>query len=120
MPTKDPVKQAAYKRAFYERNRARYIAESAVRKAEQIKANHTFILEYLEANPCVDCGEADPVVLEFDHRGDKRCSVSDAVRKGLGQKTIAAEIAKCDVRCANCHRRKTAGQFGWKARIRAA
>lgn len=117
---KDPVKQAASKRRFYERNRERYIAESAARKVEQIKANHAFILEYLEAHPCVDCGEPDPIVLEFDHRSDKRCSVSDAVRKGLGQKTIAAEIAKCDVRCANCHRRKTADQFGWKARTRAA
>ena len=26
---------------------------------------------------------------------------------------ILVEIAKCDIRCANCHRRRTASQYGW-------
>ena len=89
-------------------------------RKEYIRANRAmakditsrYILEYLLKNPCVDCGEADPVVLEFDHvRGIKRDSVSVLKRSSL--KAVKEEIKKCEVRCANCHRRKTAKQFGW-------
>lgn len=66
------------------------------------------ILDYLLAHPCVDCGEADPVVLEFDHIGDdKVANVSGMARRSIRWEAIAAEIAKCEVRCANCHRRRT-------------
>ena len=51
-----------------------------------------------------DCGVDDPVVLTFDHvRGTKRATVSDMVKQSLGLKTIFDEIAKCEVRCFNCH-----------------
>jgi hypothetical protein len=53
---------------------------------------------------CVDCGITDIRVLDFDHvRGTKRASVSDLVRVGAGIERILDEIAKCDVRCRNCH-----------------
>jgi hypothetical protein len=57
------------------------------------------------------------MVLEFDHvRGDKLNSVSVlAYSLGASLKRIQTEIDKCEVRCANCHRRKTARQFGWFA-----
>lgn len=67
----------------------------------------------LLAHPCVDCGETDPVVLEFDHRSDKSDNIGSMLRHGTSTETMEREIAKCDVRCANCHRRKTAKQFGW-------
>ena len=67
------------------------------------------VWEYLKENPCVDCDEADPVVLEFDHvSGVKHKMVSGMIKGAYAWKTIAAEIEKCDVRCANCHRLKTA------------
>jgi hypothetical protein len=60
-------------------------------------------------NPCVDCGLVDPLVMEFDHiTGTKTADVSNLVRDAAPLSVIVAEIAKCVVRCANCHRRRTA------------
>lgn len=77
------------------------------------------VWDYLTQHACVTCGEADPVVLEFDHRvpADKDLDISEMVRRAYSLQRITAEIEKCDVLCANCHRRKTALQFGWYRRI---
>jgi hypothetical protein len=67
------------------------------------------LYEYLENHPCVDCREGDPVVLEFDHvRGVKSYNVSAMGWLMLSWTSLLKEIEKCEVRCANCHRRKTA------------
>lgn len=73
------------------------------------------VREYLATHPCVDCGESDVQVLEFDHRGEdpKLFDISKAVLSGFASGSIFSEIAKCDVRCANCHRRKTRRTLGW-------
>ena len=68
--------------------------------------------DYLKKHPCVDCGEKDPIVLEFDHLKDKLIEVSRLVQYTSMNK-MQNEIEKCEIRCANCHRRKTAIQFGW-------
>lgn len=71
--------------------------------------NRTLLLAYLLDHPCIDCGEPDPVVLEFDHvRGTKAANVSMLVFGLKRWETILEEIAKCEVVCANCHRRRTA------------
>jgi 5-methylcytosine-specific restriction endonuclease McrA len=62
---------------------------------------------YLAAHPCVDCGESDPVVLDFDHLGDKSFNIARAATYLVPIEKLKAEIAKCAIRCANCHRRKT-------------
>jgi hypothetical protein len=78
------------------------------------KRNRALMLAHLLANSCVDCGESDVCVLEFDHvRGRKRRTVSELVRDGVAPAVLLAEIGKCEVRCANCHRRKTARDFSW-------
>jgi hypothetical protein len=51
-------------------------------------------------------------VLEFDHLHSKDFNISDAARKGVSMKKLNAEIAKCEVRCSNCHRRKTYERSG--------
>jgi len=63
---------------------------------------------YKMNNPCKDCGEEDPVVLEFDHiKGNKLANISKMLDR-FPWKEIIRELKKCDVVCANCHRRRTA------------
>jgi hypothetical protein len=72
------------------------------------------VVQFLKEHPCIDCGETDVLVLEFDHiTGTKRSNVGVLITRGKSEKRVLAEIAKCCVRCANCHRRKT-GQTLWR------
>ena len=64
-----------------------------------------FVRRFLSRSRCVDCGENDPRLLDFDHvRGKKRRKISLMVSKGYSLDAIAHEIAKCEVRCVRCHR----------------
>jgi hypothetical protein len=68
-----------------------------------------WIWRYKQAHPCVDCGEPDPIVLDFDHtdRANKCYNVSAMICANKSLASVQDEAAKCVVRCANCHRRKT-------------
>lgn len=106
-------------RAHYRENREYYLRKTLKRnKGIRIEVNE-FVRNYLNEHPCVDCRESDATVLEFDHRGDvlkiKAVSTLIGVRSSIEK--VKAEIDKCDVRCANCHRRKTAKDFGWQKSI---
>jgi hypothetical protein len=63
---------------------------------------------YLNEHPCVDCGESNPLVLDFDHLRDKIDDVANMVAAARPWEEIQNEIAKCEVCCANCHARRTA------------
>lgn len=58
------------------------------------------------AGGCLDCGEPDWVVLEFHHRDPATRRFRIAHFYGRSEATLRAEIAKCDVICANCHKRR--------------
>ena len=103
---------AAYMHAYYKRNIVSIKARSSVNRAASRKGNARLLIEYLETHPCVDCGEKDIVVLEFDHvRGVKRADIAQ-MKSSYTSKSLLLELSKCEVRCANCHRRKTARTFG--------
>lgn len=95
-------------RKWYDGNKTNRVAQIRTRKDQILLERNIVILEYLKVHPCIDCGEDDPIVLEFDHRCDKLFSVSQHIREGYSLEHLLIEIAKCDIRCANCHRRKTA------------
>lgn len=101
MSYKDPIKERIAKNLSQRRRR------------EQLR---TLIINYFSNHMCVDCGESDPVVLDFDHiRGEKTANISNLVNNRVKWEKILEEIDKCEVRCSNCHRRKTAKQLGyWK------
>ena len=67
-----------------------------------------FVSQYLKDHPCVDCGESDIDVLDFDHvKGNKVAGISYLVGRTKKISVLLEEIEKCEVRCANCHRRAT-------------
>lgn len=67
-------------------------------------------IKFAKNNPCTDCrNKYHPDAMEFDHvRGTKRFELSKA--NGYGAASVAAELAKCDLVCANCHRIRTASR----------
>jgi len=106
---------AAYRRQHYLDNTPTYIENERVRVRAHRERNRELLRQYLLGHPCVDCGEADPVVLDFDHRDPslKRIDVPQLAAHQTWA-SVLQEIEKCDVRCASCHRRRTAEQFGWR------
>lgn len=69
------------------------------------------ILQYLLTHNCTDCAESDPIVLEFDHvHGKKSFNISAGLMKNW--EVIEEEINKCEVVCANCHKKRTANRSG--------
>lgn len=102
---RSPKSKAASKR-FKESPRGRRLTSEARGKwAARIRA----LLTKLKSVPCADCGGTfDPVCMDFDHRepGNKLAAVSSLVGRHSEQ-AVLAEVAKCDVVCANCHRLRT-------------
>jgi hypothetical protein len=106
--------QLAYVREHYRRTAGAYNARRYILHNVYTERNRQYVLKHLLAHPCVDCGESDVVVLDFDHvNGKKCCSVSSMIGGAISLARVQAEIDKCVVRCSNCHRRKTARERGW-------
>jgi hypothetical protein len=90
-------------------HRERYVANVSRRKRALIAERMAYPLSFFES---VDCGETNPLVLEFDHIGHKSFSIAVGIR-GHNWKSVLDEIDRCDVVCANCHRRRTALRAGF-------
>lgn len=99
---------SSYKAERHQRLHEREMVRIRRNQAAVSAANRVRIKEYLLTHPCVDCGESDQRVLDFDHvRGSKKADVSHMINSGFSWARIEEEIAKCEVRCANDHRRAT-------------
>jgi hypothetical protein len=114
---KNKLLQSTCKSCSRERNRKHYQERKDRykdrKKKYKIKAKE-IVYEHLKDHPCVDCGEDNIIVLEFDHFRDKKYNISNLLNGRVGTpRIILEEIAKCEVRCANCHRKKTAIEQNW-------
>ncbi len=71
------------------------------------RRNMIHVRSVLATGQCVDCGIRDLRLLEFDHVGPKRGNVIEIARRGCSFALLEDEISQCELRCANCHRRRT-------------
>jgi hypothetical protein len=108
-----------YCRHHYVQNKEAHNARRREAARRYRKRNRAYVVEYLRTHPCVDCGEADPIVLEFDHveSESKEFSIAELSRSDCSVLQLQREMNKCVVRCVHCHRRRTARQFGWRKGI---
>ena len=108
-------------RRYYAENREAHIRVIMARKAQIRRATLEAIGEYLTVNACTDCGERDIRVLDFDHGPDvdKSGEVMKLVQDGYSLARVMIEIAKCDVRCRNCHAKVTYERMGmnWRSAL---
>lgn len=101
-------------RSWYGRNKDYQKENAEKHRIDYRQALRQYVLDYLSSHPCVMCGESNPVVLEFHHaRGEKKTEVSVLIGRGSSLEKLQAEIEKCDVLCANCHRTLTAKERRW-------
>ncbi len=99
---------------FYQENKSVRREKLSSRKKEIQDITREMVYSILSAG-CVDSPEKDIVVLDFDHiTGVKKHNISYMVGCGYYPDAIKEELKKCVVRCANCHRRKTAKDFNWR------
>jgi hypothetical protein len=100
-----------YSHRHYQENRDYYKTKAKVSDQRKVAKFHLFLV----GKTCIDCGESDPVVLEFNHCvGDKQYTIAKMLARKMGWASLMKEISKCVVRCANCHRRKTAREHNWR------
>lgn len=100
-----------YVKQHYSDNKKVYKSRARKSLKEHRLNIRQMILEYLSDKSCVDCGNSDPRVLDFDHINPKTKHKDVSKMFDSSWETILKEIRKCEVRCANCHRIRTSEQF---------
>ena len=104
MPYKDPEKKRRAWREWYHRQETQ--THVAKRRAQKQAIREAIAAAKVD-HPCEDCGGSfDPVCLDFHHRdaSTKLFEIGKAASTITSLATLAAELAKCDLVCANCHR----------------
>lgn len=96
-------------RAWYLRNKESVIARSRESNRRYAERNRKFVRDYKESRACVDCGASYHFsAMDFDHISeDKDATVARLAGDSVSIARIEAEIAKCELVCAVCHRIRT-------------
>jgi hypothetical protein len=100
------MKEAWRKWYSDENNKQKHLENLAARRQRRIAQNQSLVTE-LKRQPCTDCGQTfPPHVMDFDHVGVKTGLISKFVYT-VSTARLRAELASCEVVCANCHRDRT-------------
>lgn len=105
-------------RQYYNENTSKHLAKIYVQREKNRAKAHQFLLEYWKEHPCVDCGETHPACLQFDHvKPGKRMAISSMLQQGFSVRCLQKEMSLCEVRCANCHSKRTAQVQNWYCKL---
>lgn len=104
-----------YHKEHYQKYGNQYRERAKLRRAKIKRTLQTALVTYLEDKTCEICNESDIRVLEFDHLDSttKRFGIAKAITDGMRWSDILQEIEHCQILCANCHKKRTAAQYGW-------
>lgn len=70
------------------------------------------VINALKANPCMDCnGVFPPECMDFDHKPGN-VKLFDISKATCTVVKLLAEVEKCELVCANCHRIRTKNRKG--------
>ena len=96
----------------------KYYKDSEIRRATVRRNDAARLLaikEYIagiKASGCIICGETTLCVLDFHHTSNNKLdNISTLVANKGSFNNIVAEVEKCVVLCANCHRKVHAGML---------
>lgn len=95
-------------RAYYAAHHDKFLGEAARQQRREHRKKLRALVDAFKAKPCADCGESyPPYVMDLDHvRGTKVAHIARLVTRG-SEARLRAELEKCEVVCANCHRSRT-------------
>jgi hypothetical protein len=102
---------SAYCKAHYAKNAQSHNARRIEADRSYQTRNLACVRAELSARPCIDCGESDPAVLEFESVDSHRSQVVHLIGRGAGLDTLKREMTRCVIRCGSCSRRRAARQF---------
>lgn len=111
---KDCYNKTRKYKEHYDKHKEEYKGRALKRKSNLVMENQNKMLDFLSKCKCADCGETNPIILEFDHINpqNKAHTIAKMLPTHLWE-SILVEIEKCEVVCANCHKIRTAKQFNW-------
>ena len=110
MPYKDKQKQKEAQQQYYQNKKELYRSNLK----ENRKERTSFIQEIKKTKKCTVCGEDNYLCLDFHHLKNKEDTLSAAARNCWTHERILLEIEKCEVVCANCHRKKHGKNYDGK------
>ncbi len=101
MPFKDVLVRREYRRKWYKENSLGQ-RNSVKRRKKKVQE---WFMKYKSNLSCSKCGENHPATIDFHHKGKKENQVAQMAHWGYAIENIKKEIDKCQILCANCHRK---------------
>ena len=107
-----PTKEGFYSECWYSPETFEAVRLNANKNRKKAtEAWQKWLRNYKSTKSCVDCGYDKHIeALHFDHLPgvDKKFCISRVVNSSRSRAEVEAEIAKCEIVCANCHAIRTA------------